>query len=319
MPRFPLTDHCDGSRFFNPGAPPLPHFGKVLRWRLTRRVPDWLPVSITPRIAPHAPPADSPAVTATWVNHSTFLLQFAGLTIITDPVFSERIGLLGKIGPRRIHAPGLAFESLPRIDAILLSHDHYDHCDLPALRLLARAHDPLIIAPLGFRPLLRRAKLTRIVELDWWQTHALENATITFTPAQHWSNRLTGPRCGRLWGGFMITTPARRVFFAGDTGYHPAIFHDIATRLGPPDLSLLPIGAYEPRWFMRDQHVNPAEAVQIHRDLHSRLSVGMHWGTFQLTDEPRLAPPADLCKSLAEGRIAPDLFRVMEPGQHLTV
>ena len=366
MPRFPLSDHCDGTRFFTPGAPPLPHLGKVLRWRFTRRVPDWQPVSITPRDAPPAPPAKSPAVTATWVNHSTFLLQFPGLTLLTDPVFSQRIGLFGRIGPRRVHAPGLAFESLPRIDAILLSHDHYDHCDLPTLRRLARAHDPLIIAPLGFHKLLRRAALTRIVELDWWQTHTLSltlssssapppfrpsaisdpatsapslsyalsslpssvsasgtsassGATITLTPAQHWSNRLTGPRCGRLWGGFMINTPARRLFFAGDTGYHPTIFRDIATRLGPPDLALLPIGAYEPRWFMSDQHVNPAEAVQIHRDLGSRLSLGMHWGTFQLTDEPRLAPPADLRKALSATGLPEDLFRVMEPGQSLTV
>jgi L-ascorbate metabolism protein UlaG (beta-lactamase superfamily) len=344
MSRFPVTDHCDGTRFFTPGAPPLPHFGKVLRWRLTRRVPDWLPHTVTPQPAPAAPPTNSPAVSATWVNHSTFLLQFAGLTLLTDPVFSDRIGLFGKIGPRRVHAPGLRFEDLPRIDAILLSHDHYDHCDLPTLRRLADTHAPLIIAPLGFQKLLRRARLTHIVELDWWQTHTLAPSapsalppfsasaishssvsasssalSITLTPAQHWSNRLTGPRCGRLWGGFMINTPARRVFFAGDTGYHPAIFRDIATRLGPPDLAMLPIGAYEPRWFMSDQHINPAEAVQIHRDLGSHLSLGMHWGTFQLTDEPRLAPPTDLRNSLAEARIAPDLFQVMEPGQSLTV
>ena len=341
MSRLPVTDHCDGHRFFTPGAPPLPHFGKVLRWRFTRRVPDWKPHAITPRPAPLPPPPGAPEVTATWVNHSTFLLQFAGFTLLTDPVFSDRIGLFGRIGPRRTHAPGIAFETLPRIDAILLSHDHYDHCDLPTLRRLARAHDPLMLAPLNFIPLLRRSKLSRIVELDWWETYTLvppfptlsstlsplsssasapsPSTTLTFTPAQHWSNRLTGPRCGRLWGGFMINTPARRVFFAGDTGYHPTIFRDIAARLGSPDLALLPIGAYEPRWFMSDQHVNPAEAVQLHRDLGSRLSVGMHWGTFQLTDEPRLAPPTDLRNSLASIGLAPDLFRVMEPGQSLTV
>ena len=347
MSAFPVSDHCDGTRFFTPGAPPLPGFRDVLRWRFTRRVPAWSPHIVEPRTsAPAAPAHGSPEVVATWINHSTFLLQFAGLSLLTDPVFSERIGLFGKVGPRRVHAPGLRLETLPHIDAILLSHDHYDHCDLPALRQLARAHNPLVIAPLGFHALLRRGGLSRIVELDWWQSHSLAHAapstpnsvhgaatsapvsaapaiagatTVTLTPAQHWTNRLSGRRCGRLWGGFMIATPTRRVFFAGDTGYHPQIFRDIAARLGQPDLAMLPIGAYEPRWFMSDQHVNPAEAVQIHRELGSRLSVGMHWGAFQLTDEPRLDPPLALRNSLAEAGLTEDLFQVMEPGQSITV
>ncbi|MGC4072214.1 MAG: MBL fold metallo-hydrolase [Nibricoccus sp.] len=320
MSRFPVSDHCDGTRFFTPGAPPLPHFGKVLRWRFTRRVPNWAPHTIIPQSAPAALPGPAQEIVATWINHSSFLLQTVGLSLLTDPVFSERIGLFGRIGPRRVHAPGIRFETLPKIDAVLLSHDHYDHCDLPTLRRLARFCDPLVIAPLGFKQLLHRAGLARVVELDWWQSHTLAAATtITLTPAQHWSNRLTGPRCGRLWGGFFITTPARRLFFAGDTGYHSQFFKEIGTRLGSPDLALLPIGAYEPQWFMRDQHVNPAEAVQIHHDLGSRLSLGMHWGTFQLTDETRLDPIDALRNSLAAANVSEDFFRVMEPGQSLTV
>jgi L-ascorbate metabolism protein UlaG (beta-lactamase superfamily) len=287
----------------------------------------------------------------TWVNHSTFLLQVDGLTVLTDPVFGQRIGLWGLIGPRRIHAPGIDFETLPPIDAVLLSHDHYDHCDLPTLARLARRHAPLVVTPLGYRQLLRRAGISRIVELDWWQSHSLDLpfrperpspssaapstnargdfpphdkapprcATLTLTPAQHWSNRLSGPRCGRLWGGFYLSTGQRRIFFAGDTGYHPAFFKDIHSRLGAPDVALLPIGAYEPRWFMRGQHVDPADAVQIHRDLQARLSLGMHWGTFQLTDEARLDPPEALKQALSAALLPPESFRVVEPGQSLHV
>jgi L-ascorbate metabolism protein UlaG (beta-lactamase superfamily) len=332
MSQFPVSEHCDGSRFFTPGAPPLKSFGDVLRWRFSRRVAPWAPITVTPQLPPAAPARGAAEVTATWINHSTFLLQFDGVTLLTDPVFSKRVGPFGgRIGPRRIHAPGIAFESLPKVDAILLSHDHYDHCDLPTLWRLVRAHDPVIVTPLGYKRLLSRAGATRVVELDWWQSHRLNvsaarpsappagDLSITLTPAQHWTNRVTGRRCGRLWGGFYLSSPERRVFFAGDTGYHPQIFHDIRARLGEPALSLLPIGAYEPRWFMSDQHVNPAEAVQIHRNLGSRLSVGMHWGTFQLTDEPRLDPPAALHKSLAAAGIADQSFQVMEPGQSLHV
>lgn len=188
-----------------------------------------------------------------------------------------------------------------------------------------------MISPLGYRSLLRRAGLTRIVELDWWESHPLaprrspssaptpSAPQITLTPAQHWSNRLSGTRCGRLWGGFFVTSPARRVFFAVDTGYHPHLFKDIGQRLGPPDLSLLPIGAYEPRWFMAGQHVNPSEAVQIHRDLGSHRSIGMHWGTFQLTDEACFAPVESLQNCLADPGIPPVFFTTTEPGQPITV
>jgi len=379
VPATSTSDHFDGKHFFTPGAPRMASFRDVAKWRFGKEAstpakwPKW--VEITPRPLPPRPPADSPDIVATWINHATFLLQTAVANILFDPVFSRRCGPLGKTGPARVHAPGVALDALPSIDAVCLSHDHYDHCDLQSLRRLARRdpqNSPLGITPLGNGALLRRAGFTpeRIVELDWWQTCALADVAqaatpalrgtgcqpvcledraalsrrhtgwqpvplnpladlaacaplrITLTPAQHWSKRLTSERNRRLWGGYFITFPTpsnRSVYFAGDTGYHETIFRDIAARLGAPDLAMLPIGAYEPRWFMRPQHCNPAEAVRIHRELGARQSVAMHWGTFQLTDEPRDEPPRALAAALREARLSSEVFKVLEPGESLTV
>jgi L-ascorbate metabolism protein UlaG (beta-lactamase superfamily) len=292
------------------------------------------------------------AITATWINHSSFLLRIGGVNLLLDPVYSRRCGPFGLFGPRRVHAPGVAFDALPRIDAVLLSHDHYDHCDLATLRRLARRDAPAAFAPLGHRDLFRRAGFAdaRIRELDWWETAELESGTetgggggrvrVTLTPAQHWSKRLGSPRCRRLWGGFFLETKtparavatglgpgaggaqdaaARRVYFAGDSGYHAAIFRDIGARLGAPDLALLPVGAYEPRWFMSPQHCDPAEAVRMHLELGARLSVAMHWGAFQLTDEARDEPPRALLAALRAAGLPPEGFRVLEPGAAVTV
>lgn len=319
MRRFPVSDHCDGVRFFTPGGMPLPGPRDIWRWWRERKKPRWETHVITPRAAPPARAEDDPHVAATWINHSTFLLQFGGVNVITDPVFCERVGPFGFLGPRRFHAPGLIFETLPCIDAVLLSHDHYDHCDLATLRKLARRDQPRVFAPLGHRDLLKRAGFTDIVEMDWWETQSLApraaDLAITLTPAQHWTNRLSSARCSRLWGGFFLQTPTRRVYFAGDSGYHAQFFKDIATRCGAPDLALIPIGAYEPRWFMRGQHINPAEAVHIHGEIGARLSIAMHWGAFPLTDEAREAPLEDLRKALAEAGISTDSFIAMEPGE----
>jgi len=325
---FPLSDHFDGQRFSTPGAPRMARLGDLLKWRLGKRAapagawPRWVP--ITPRALPPRPAAGSPGMVATWINHATFLLQTGSANIIFDPLFSRRAGPFGITGPARVHAPGVALDALPPIDAVCLSHDHYDHCDLPSLRQLARrAAPPIAIAPLGCGALLRRAGFAprHIVELDWWQPHTLPSgARVALTPAQHWSKRLTVRRNRRLWGGFFITLPAgTSAYYAGDTGYHATMFCDIAARLGAPDLALLPIGAYEPRWFMHPQHCNPFEAVRIHRDLRARQSVAMHWGAFRLTDEARDAPPRALAQALREAGLAPEVFRVIEPGESLAI
>ncbi|MCF7689777.1 MAG: MBL fold metallo-hydrolase, partial [Cephaloticoccus sp.] len=242
--------------------------------------------------------------------------------VLTDPVYSECAGPFGRFGPRRVHPPGIEFGRLPKIDTVLLSHDHYDHCDLPTLRRLTRVHAPVAITPLGNGDLLRRAGFAadKIIELDWWEQHVTGNSlTITLTPARHWSNRLSGPRNGRLWGGFYLQSGEQKVAFLGDTGYDSLFFNQIRQRLGAPRLGLIPIGAYEPRWFMAAQHCNPEEAVQIHNELGARQSVAMHWGTFQLTDESRDAPVAALHSALTAYGLSIDKFRAVPPGETVLV
>lgn len=259
---------------------------------------------------------------ATWIGHATMLLQFAGRTVITDPMFSERASPVSFAGPQRAQPPGVALHDLPRVDLVLVSHDHYDHLDEPSVRALqAQAGGPpLFVAPLGVGAWLRARGIARVVELDWWQSHRDGDFEIVLTPAQHWSGRGLFDRMTTLWGGFAVFTPDFHFFYSGDTGYSPD-FRAIAERFadrqrnGGFDLALLPVGAYEPRWFMREQHVNPEEAVQIHEDVRARRSIGVHWGTFELTDEAPDEPPAALARARAARSLAEDAFRVLAVAQ----
>ena len=316
---FPVSDHCDGRRFFNPRRHDDRSWLDVWRWKRAARPAPWPPQPPPPRVVPV--PLSAGRIAATWIGQATFLLQTRAGNILTDPVYSDHIGPVGRLGPRRARAPGVAFDDLPGIDIVLLSHDHYDHCDHATLRKLWKKHAPLAITPLGNGALLRAAGFTpeHIVELDWWQSHAAPGLDFTLTPARHWSNRLTGPRNGRLWGGFMIHTADARAFFTGDTAYDEVFFNDVRTRLGAPDLALIPIGAYAPRWFMAEQHCNPAEAVQIHRDLGARISVGMHWGTFPLTDDGFDEPPRELARVRTEAGLPETDFVVCAPGETVRV
>jgi L-ascorbate metabolism protein UlaG (beta-lactamase superfamily) len=283
------SDHFNGKTFFNPGEASDRGLLDLIKWKMTSRAAPWPErVEVTPRPLPPAPTSEG--VDATWVGQSTFVLRTDSATILTDPVFSERAGPLSWIGPRRVTAPGVEFDSLPRVDIVLLSHDHYDHCDLPTLRRLALRDNPLVVSPLGHRSLLEGAGLRRIVELDWWETHSCAGAEVTLVPAHHWSRRRPFGTNTRLWGGFMLRAGGRLVYFAGDSGYQNGLFAEIARRCGQPDLALIPIGAYEPRWFMSAAHMDPAEAVLVHREVGARRSIAMHWGTFQLTDEAREEP-----------------------------
>jgi L-ascorbate metabolism protein UlaG (beta-lactamase superfamily) len=238
------------------------------------------------------------------------------MNILTDPHLTGRASPVGFAGPARVMPPGLDFQELPHIDAVVVSHNHYDHLDEGTVKRLARqpGGSPRFFVPLGQKAWFAGRGIRDVVELDWWAAQAMNGVKFTFTPVQHWSARSLWDRNQTLWGGWRIDTADRSVFFAGDTGYSKD-FADIRERLGPVDLALLPIGAYAPRWFMSVMHIDPDEAVKIHVDLESRLSVAMHWGTFVLTDEPLDEPPHRLAHALQQAGIPHEKFVVMQHGE----
>ncbi|HUD49709.1 MAG TPA: MBL fold metallo-hydrolase [Candidatus Baltobacteraceae bacterium] len=310
-------EHHIGTKFRNLEGAFKPSFGGLLRWIFRRRPKPWLAPAANNS---HPPPPASVApgdLAVTFIGHSSFLLQFSGSAVLMDPIFSERASPVSWAGPKRVRPPGLNFEQLPRIDLVLLSHDHYDHMDIHALRRLREAFHPLFVSGLNNGAILRSLKIDAPVELDWWQSHRVnDNTTVTMTPAQHFSGRRPWGRNGTLWGGFVLETEGWRVYFAGDSGY-AGLFRDIGRRFPGLDLAFIPIGAYMPRWFMSPVHMDPAEAVQAHLDVGARQSIAMHFGTFQLTDEPIDEPVQWLERARAEKGLAPEQFCALEPGQTL--
>ena len=298
----PRSDHFDGRHFFNPGATAGRSFRDFLRWRRTSNPKPW------PRAL------ESGQLALTFINHITFLIQYRGFNILTDPVYSERASPFRHLGPRRVRAPGLAFVDLPPIHLVLVSHNHYDHLDIHTLRRLEALHAPAFVTGLGNRDFLRSFGLRDVHELDWWQSKRIGELELLMTPAQHWSTRGPGNRNRTLWGGFIARATSRQVYFAGDTG-HWRHFRDIRARCGPVDLALLPIGAYEPRWFMCNQHMNPEEAVQAHLELEARISVPTHFGCFRLTDEGIDDPLIDLDVARQRHGVTAQAFPVLETGE----
>ena len=251
------------------------------------------------------------------VGHATVLIQVAGLNLLTDPVWSARASPLRFLGPKRVTAPGIDFDRLPEIDAVLLSHNHYDHLDIATLRRLHARHRPLMVMPLGTDvTVLNGVKDARIMCGDWNDRITLSpSVSVSLTPANHWSSRGLRDRRMALWCGFWIDSPPAQIWFAGDTGYGDGgVFRDIRSRHGVPEVALIPIGAYEPRWFMANQHVAPEESVRIFDDIGAKQALGFHWGTFQLTDEARDAPKELLRTCVADAGIAPDRFTAFGPG-----
>ncbi|MEQ1730420.1 MAG: MBL fold metallo-hydrolase [Vicinamibacterales bacterium] len=313
---YPVSDHHDGERFFNPslhGARPLSSVPKMM----SEPRAQW-PRSLPVRSGPPVPHDPSAWLTITFVGHSTFIIQTRTVTLITDPVFSERASPLPFIGPKRVRAAGVPLEQLPPIDLVLLSHNHYDHCDLASLGSIAGRFDPVLVTPLGNAAIARRAGFRRVEERDWWEAAGTTPLPVTVTPAQHFSARTPFDRNRGLWGSFVVEIEGRRLYFGGDSGYAPH-FREIRERHGAIDLALLPIGAYEPRWFMGPIHMNPEEAVRAHLDLGASRSIGMHFGTFQLTTESIDEPVHALRRARTAHEMADATFDVLDFGATLRV
>jgi L-ascorbate metabolism protein UlaG (beta-lactamase superfamily) len=316
----PVSDHFDGEHFFDPdGVPPKPPTS-ILRWqfgsdRKRATWPDWAP-------SPYAdtPPAriDGAKVRFAFVGHASWLIQTAGLNILVDPVWSERASPFSFAGPKRHNDPGIAFEALPKIDIVLVSHGHYDHLDTTTLSRLAKAFAPRVITPLGNDVTMRAADdAIKADAFDWHDRVELGNGlAVTLVPTRHWSARGLFDRNKALWASFVLETPAGKIYIVCDSGYGEGKhFRRVAEAHAPLRLAILPIGAYEPRWFMRDQHMNPEDAVKALADCGAQQALAHHHGTFQLTDEAIDAPAIALKEALEAAKLPPEKLAVLKPGQ----
>ncbi len=307
-----------GERFQNIEPVPDKSFFDVLKWRLFTEREPWPKWIEAPQFKVDKKRIEGDALSYAVINHASVLIQWKGLNILTDPIYSDRSSPVSWAGPKRVRPPGIRFEDLPPIDMVLISHNHYDHLDTETLKRLEESHRPLFVAGLKNGELLRDLGLSQIKEMDWWDSFKMGDVSIYFVPAQHWSARGLFDRRETLWGGYGLKGPrGEHIYFAGDTGYGK-FFKIIKERLGPVHLAFLPIGAYEPRWFMKPQHVNPSEAIQAHYDLESKRSVGIHFETFQLTDEGYGEPREALDKEWAEKERKTE-FRVPTFGESVLI
>ena len=313
-----VSDHFDGKKFINPGGAQPLGFKELFKWFRTRQRGEWIELKEVPSGLPPTEKIEGDSIVITFVNHSTFLIQTQGLNILTDPIWSERAGPVSFVGPRRKRPPGIRFEDLPKIDIILLTHNHYDHLDIRTLKKLSAEYGPKIFCPLGVGKYLEKKGIGNISEMDWWDEISIDQGVLLCTPAQHFSGRGMFDRDRTLWCGFALQTEKGSIYYSGDTGYGD-FFNEIAKRISPVRLSFLPIGAYKPQWFMSSIHTSPVDAIRIHQIIKSPKSIGMHFGTFPLADDGMEEPGNTLKDLLKREGIPESEFIVPEEGGKIII
>lgn len=310
-----VSDHFDGKKFLNPGNAKAKGLTDVFQWMMQRKQGPWTEKK-EPAIGKKPEAMITEGMKITFVNHSTFLIQLDGVNILTDPVWSERVSPFQFAGPKRMKQPGIRFEDLPKIDYVLLSHNHYDHLDINTIKDIDKVHRPKMITPLGVKAFLDSQQLVSAVDLDWWQEIQLTaSLSVQAVPAQHFSGRGVFDRDATLWCGYVIKNQRGNIYFAGDTGYNKFTFKEIGTRCAPVSVALIPIGAFQPTWFMSPIHCSPSEAVQIHFDVMASQSIATHFGTFPLADDGEDEPIQELQKAMNQTNLSPDKFLVLKEGE----
>lgn len=309
----PPSNNFNGKVFQNYDGVKAKGFLDVLKWMFSRKKVKWGKIlNIQPTKPANSMQDD---LVIYFINHSTFYIQWKNLNIVTDPVWSTRVSPFYFAGPERVQPPGILFKDLPKIDMVILSHNHYDHLDIKTLKKLWSRDQPLFIVPLGVDLYLKKKGIKNIKTMEWWKAIKQGPLDVSMVPAQHFSGRGMFDRDKTLWGGYMISDGNEKIYFAGDTGYNQKMYFDIKQQHPKIDTALLPIGAYKPRWFMSSIHTSPIEAVEIHKQLNCKKSIAMHYGTFPLAYDEQLDAPKELQLAMKRSDIKMNDFLLLKEGE----